>query len=101
MEEIFIINPKAGGDDPEVIASNVRKIYPDAEIVFTTAAGQIPELVSGYGGRRVFVVGGDGTFYEDRITMTGAAAGILPPEAEIPRNPQQCASFPPEAETIL
>lgn len=73
MEEIFIINPKAGGDDPEVIASNVRKIYPDAEIVFTTAAGQIPELVSGHGGRRVFVVGGDGTFYE---AANGAAAPV-------------------------
>ncbi|MGN0989169.1 MAG: diacylglycerol/lipid kinase family protein [Eubacteriales bacterium] len=72
MREVFIVNPKAGGDDPELLAANIRKYYPNADIEYTSAPGKLPQMISSHKGDKVFVVGGDGTFYE---AANGACCG--------------------------
>lgn len=102
---LLIVNPKASGVDPAVVAE-VARILGDGtelEVVATRARGHAIELVDSLptGTERVFAMGGDGLFNEvangvDASIPVGllaaGASNVLPRALGLPNDPRAAAA---------
>jgi len=77
---LFIVNPLSGGKDKQLLAAMIRRLCPDARLVYTERPGHGEELARECPEKTVVAVGGDGTVSEVARGILGSdkTLGIIP-----------------------
>ena len=80
MSYSFIVNPISGAKNKAAIVEEVRRVFPDCEVLYTEYAGHARELASAAQSDAVVAIGGDGTVNEvaSALVGSGKALGIIP-----------------------
>lgn len=77
MSNVFILNPNAGLKQTEKLSREIRTRFgPEAEILFTSAAGDATKLAKFRPDSTIFAVGGDGTVNEIANALAGTESTL-------------------------